>query len=599
MAEKGALHPISKEDLEQHITKANEHMESINRGGIERPSLFDLVRDVGGDKHMMAKEVQDTLETMRQGFSLYYEMYATLEDRAREIDGKIDKRERISFLGSYSMFAAGSYIAHKLDLSLGDQETIEIGKKEGLFTFDLKKDDVLNNILSKYYGLINTGKRNKQIKQGSDLPKISVEFFRFLRDEALAKKQTFNKELVDLIKEAEFRIADEFTIAGFEASYEEEQAKTKVEFVPMYPHQVAGNVLAKKEILRDMDRIVLFDPIIKKNPILEVGGLSWSVLYDGLPGTGKSSLFRMGLTRLNQRCEQVSEFWKSKNLGQLKWKQLIVDQGIKDEFYGKTGKNLLNILDQAKKTDGIYIITTDDIDHLVSKDRSSSTGGADKDILNVLMQYADGINTIISGNVQWWAATNDATSMDPALRQRFIARYSVDGPQEWYDFSDIIYNKLKNWIDLGIIDLKKDSSYKPYEMRKSQIGYEKETNLLSEVKSKFSRKKDISLRDIGELCQEMKQQNPRFTGRAVHAVSEAIKKRVNDYEIPEEWYENPEAFFFKDYQTRVDMLKERCMKTSGQDVVQEFERYFKSEQRYASDKFDSDVERTIHNIRVQ
>ena len=61
------------------------------------------------------------------------------------------------------------------------------------------------------------------------------------------------------------------------------------------------------------------------------------------------------------------------------------------------------------------------------------------------MQYSDGVNTVIRGNVQMWAATNDATSMDPALRQRMLARYVVDGPQTPFDFSDIFYIKLKGY----------------------------------------------------------------------------------------------------------------------------------------------------------
>jgi SpoVK/Ycf46/Vps4 family AAA+-type ATPase len=351
-------------------------------------------------------------------------------------------------------------------------------------------------------------------------------------------------------------------------------------------------------MIRDMDRIPLFDLAAQRNPILEVGGLSWSVLYDGLPGTGKSTLFRMGLTRLKQRCEQAGQFWKSKNIGDLKWRQVIIDQSIKDEYYGKTGKNLLEKIEQTKKADGIYIITIDDIDLLVN-DRDTKSGGADKDILNILMQYVDGINTVIRGNVQMWAATNDATSMDPALRQRFLARYPVDGPQQWYDFSDIFSDKLGNWIKLGIVKVPNGKDYLPFEMRKGQTGYEKssqENPLIEKIKEKF--RGGVTLRDIGELCDEMRKKNPRFTGRAVHAVSEAIKKRINDYDIPREWYEKPEIFFAQPYETRVEMLKELCGKITGDVIVHELENYFESEERYASDKFESDVGKTIHNLKV-
>ncbi|MEK6882283.1 MAG: AAA family ATPase, partial [Nanoarchaeota archaeon] len=599
MPEKGSLHPIKKSNLEKHLIKVDDHMNSINRGGIERPSLFELLKGIGGDKHMMAKEVQDTVSILREGFELYYEMYAVLEEQAEKIDGKIELKEKIDFLGAYSMFVAASYIDHQLSLEIGDKETIPLDRKEGFFKFGFAKDDVLNDILAKYYGFVNTGKRSEAIKEGIDLPRASVEFFKFLRDGALDKKTTFHPELVDLVSKVEFRIADKFTISGFEVDYEEEHKKEKIEFVRMMPHQVAGNVLAKKEMLRDMDRIVLFDSQKKRNPILEVGGLSWSVLYDGLPGTGKSSLFKVGLSRLDERCEQINQFLAQRNMSKLNWRQLVVDQGVKDEYYGKTGKNLLEILNESKKSDGIYIVTMDDIDLLVSGDRNSSSGGSDKDILNILMQAADGINTIIRGNSQWWSATNDATAMDPALRQRFLARYDVSGPEEWYDFADITFDKLKTWIKIGIVDLPEGEGYNPYKMRYGQTGNEEraENSFLSELRKKSKGK--ITLRDIGELCRSMKDKNPRFTGRAVHAVSEAVKKRINDYEIPNEWYEKPEIFFFKSYDERANMLRELSVKVGGEQIIQEFERYFASEQRYSSDKFNSDVERGVHNTRVQ
>ncbi|MBI5804102.1 AAA family ATPase [Candidatus Pacearchaeota archaeon] len=602
MAEREQVHPITKKDLEAHLKKVDEHFELINRGHpSERESLFNVMRGIGsGNENLMAAEVQKTVDVLREGFSLYYEMNGLIEQRTKDIDGKVSSGEKQAFQNSYSSFAAGSLIAHELGLLIGNKEPFPLEKGKINFNFDLTKDDLLNSVLAVYFGLINLGKRKGTLETGEDVPRGSYNFFSLLREQALEKKETFNPALVDLVKNSQFRVKDEFTITGFEAGFEEKAKSEKIEFAPILPYQVAGNVLAKKEILRDMDRLALFDLHSKKNPILEVGGLSWSVLYDGLPGTGKSSLFRMGLTRLKQRCEQAGAYWKSKNHGDLQWSQIIIDQGVKDEFYGKTGKNLLEKLAPTKKPDAIYIITTDDIDLLVSGDRNSSSGGADKDILNILMQYADGINTVIRGNVQWWAATNDATSMDPALRQRFIARYSVDGPQEWYDFADILHNELRTWIKTGIVDLPLGKGYTPYEMRKGQTGNEEisGSSLISKVSGLLSGK-GISMRDVGELSAEHKRKNEKFTGRAIHAVSEAIKKRINDYEIPEEWYEKPEAFFAQPYERRVEMLKELCVKVDGDVIIEEIERYATSETRYTTDKFESDVSRLIHNINVQ
>ena len=591
MAEKGNAYSITKKSLEAHLEKVSGQMSDIQRGSTFDPiNLFNLVKDIGGDKFMTPKEVQETMDVIRKGLCVFYEVYGLLEIPTDKVNSAITNEEKTLFLNAYSMFVAGSYIQHGLE-TLVDSK-IDLKKEDFKFNFQYPKDTTLRDVLVRYSANVNAGKA-KVFEKPIDLARGSIDFFKFLGEAALDKKPLFNPKLVELVKDATFKIEDTFTVNGFESSHEEKLKAKAVEFVPMYPHQVAGNVLAKKEMTRDMDRIALFDMVSGKNPIIEVGGLSWSVLYDGLPGTGKSSLFRMGLTRLKQRCEQVSEYLKSKNLAPINFTQIIVDQGVKDEYYGKTGKNLLEKLEVTKRPDGIYIITTDDIDLLVSGDRNSSSGGADKDILNILMQYADGINTVIRGNVQWWAATNDATSMDPALRQRFIARYSVDGPQEWYDFADILGDKLGKWIKLGIVQLPTGKTYKPYEMRKGQTGYEATED---QPKGKI---KVATFEDIGRLCKEKKDQNERFTGRAIHSVSEAIKKRINDYEIPEDWYSKPEVFLAKDYETKANMLRSLCQPVTPEVIAWEIERYAESELRYANDKFESDVTHRTHQIEVE
>src|SRR3989339_19373 len=602
MADRAAGHPISKKSLEAHLSKVDGHLESINRGRNFPESLFNLVNDLGSTK-IAPPEVSGTMDHVRMGFALYYQMSAMLEDRMKEVDGKVTEAQKLEFRNSYSSFAAGAYIANQISLMLADKEPHEFDRKSANFDFTLTKDDTLNGILMRLYGLINSAKRQDVFTEGIEFPKTLQDFLVALQEKAIECKTKFDPKLVALVKDSQFTVDDKFTINGYEAASAAKKS-AKVEFVPVLPHQVAGNTRAKTEMLRDMDRMALYDLLVKRNPIMEVGGLSWSILYDGFPGTGKSTLFRMGLSRLDQRCKQASEFWKSKNLPGLKWTQLIVDQSVKNEYYGKTGQNVIEKLEQLKKDDGIYILTMDDIDLLVG-DRGSKSGGGDNDILNVLMQAADGINTIIRGNAQWWAATNDATAMDPALRQRFVARYPVDGPEKWFDFADILYDKTKIWIDSGILALPTGDGYTPFKMREGETGYEKPEEkssggLLSGMNkfmSKISGKK-VTLRDIGEFCREKHDQNPRFTGRAVNAVAEALKKRINDYDIPGDWYEKPDTFFAKPYEERVSMLRALSKPVTGEMVIEEIERYASSEQRYASDKFESDVKKRLNDYKV-
>ena len=58
-----------------------------------------------------------------------------------------------------------------------------------------------------------------------------------------------------------------------------------------------------------------------------------------------------------------------------------------------------------------------------------------------------------------------------------------------------------------------------------------------------------------------------------------------DFELPDEWMENPDLFLFKDYDTKKDMIADLRVPITVDMVVQEINRYADSEFRYA-DKSD-------------
>lgn len=593
------LYEISEQMLAKYETEVERMISSIRTDSANRKDLTFLLKGLKIDK-----EWTETDDALRKGFALYYQMYDMVQARMAEqkIDGEIPEQEKRGFLGAYAGFAAASFITHRLNRNLKGEAIEFPAPADFSFDFTQTQNDTFNEILAMYYKLTELHKKKELVKNGQDLVNSGSGFFKFIKDQALKQKTGFNKKLVDLVSSAQFRVMDEFTLSGFETSLEEKAGAKDNDFSPLQPYQVAGNVLAKKEMLRDMDRLTLYDPILKKNPIIDVGGLSFSVIYVGLPGTGKSSLFRVGWTRCTERIAQVNEFWKSKNVPKLVLARMIIDSKVKSKMYGETGERVYAAEKETRKRDRINIGLIDDIDLLMEGDRDSSRGGADKEILNSLMQILSGTDTTISetGNTQWWAATNAPTSMDPALLQRFPSRYEVDGPQEWFDFADIFSDKLAPYIKKGILKIAPGKDYTPYEMRKGQTGYEKKTDsTAAEFAAKMKAiKGEVTLRDVGEFCREIKQKNPRFTGRAADAVALAVKKRINDYDIPAEFFEKPEAFFFKPYEERVAILSALSPQVTGIQIMEEVERYARIEQQFADDKFESDVKKLIANAKV-
>ncbi|MEI7718652.1 MAG: AAA family ATPase [archaeon] len=599
----GSLFPITKEALEKYDADVDSKMNSIRVDRQTRSSLPDLLKGLKIDK-----DWTETDDALRKGFALYYELYDQLQRRIvqEKIGDEVPDADKRNFMGAYATFGATSFIENRLGKIIQGEPMEAPWKKESLgIDFSQPQNDVLSTTLATYYGVTNIRKTKGIVTNGQDLAQSSMGYFKVLREKALDLKPTLNKRLVDLVSSADFRIMDEFTLSGFESRVEE-KAASKSEFTLVQPHEVVGNVLAKKEMFRDMDRLALYDPILKKNPISEVGGLSWSVIYVGLPGTGKSTLFLAGWTRAKLRCEQTAEFWKSKNAKPLYLHRVMIDPKVKDKMYGGTAAKMAAADEETGDPTRINIGVIDDIDLLMEGDRDGGNGGADKDILNGLMQIMGGtdLSKRKRGCTQWWSATNAPTSIDPALLQRYGAQYQVDGPQEWYDYADILQNKLGGWLKPGmkIIDVPLGDGYKPFEMRKGQTGFEnvskEDEQFIDESLSRF--KGGIkTFKEIGELCVYYKQRNPRFTGRPIDSVSDAIKKRINDYDVRESWFENPDEFFFKPFEERVGILRECSKKVSAEDIAREIIRYARNQEIYATEKFRTDVAKELNYNKVR
>ena len=90
---------------------------------------------------------------------------------------------------------------------------------------------------------------------------------------------------------------------------------------------------------------------------------------------------------------------------------------------------------------------------------------------------------------------------------------------------------------------------------------------------------------LGTYLKAIQEADPRFTGRAIKNITDAVKVRAMDFELPDEWMEAPELFLFKGYDEKLAMIKGMTQKITVDMVIQEINRYADSEFRYA-DKSD-------------
>ena len=371
--------------------------------------------------------------------------------------------------------------------------------------------------------------------------------------------------------------ADQLTLAGFKPAKAAKGGMIAMAF--KQPHEVVGNHIAKYQSLRLSKMLMAYDFDRRLNPFAELGGFIFTFMGDGKPGTGKTTLIQMMAGLLNDYCKVAGYPFRYQNFS--------IDQI--DSYQGKSGQNAKAFIDAVLDPSVIAFGTIDDIDQVAGKrgDRQSSAG--QQEVTAVFMQAFAGAGTVVRGNCTFGMFSNYPENVDDALRQRAGARFLVDGPQSKEDYIDILSLLLgKNHaIPVGDHQL-----FAAQEIRKAVAasfeGHSKphEEGLLK-VWDKVSGEigKLDTLAKMGAYLKAIQTADERFTGRAIKNITDAVKVRAMDFELPDEWMAEPDRFLFKPYDEKLRMIRGLMTPITVEMVIQEINRYADSEFRYA-DKSD-------------
>ena len=378
--------------------------------------------------------------------------------------------------------------------------------------------------------------------------------------------------------EATWRVeADDLTIRGFEPATKAKSTTLTMSFKK--PHEVVGNHIAKYQAMRLAKMIMAYDFERRLNPFVDLGGFIFTFMGDGKPGTGKTTLIQMMAGMINDYCQIAGYPFRYQNLS---------TDNI-DSYQGKSGQNAKAFINTIIDPSVIGFGTIDDIDTLAGKrgDRQSSAGQLE--ITAVLMESFAGANTVVRGNCTFGMFSNYPENVDDALRQRAGARFLVDGPQTREDYIDILALLMgKNHdIPLGAHEL-----YAAQEIQKAvTASFEGHSrphedgllNVFDRIQSEVGELDTIA--KLGTYLKGIQEADERFTGRAIKNITDAVKVRAMDFELPDEWMEKPDLFLFQPYDTKRSMIAELRQPITVDMVLQEINRYADSEFRYA-DKSD-------------
>ena len=485
----------------------------------------------------------------------------------------------LSAVAYVAAFAFSAYLLQMVEATAESTNDI----KEPNFNFDTQQDAVKSLIAGLDAAL--AGARDE-----AELAARARRFATEAIEGLLRRKERFSG--LGAFEDAHMRLdSDDFTIDGFDVAPGRKAKPLAMTFKK--PEEVVGNHIAKYQALKLAKMLVAYDFERQMNPFVELGGFLFTLIGDGAPGTGKTTLIQMIAGLINEYCQVAGYPFHYENFG--------VEQI--SSYQGKSGQNCRQFIDNVLNPRVIGFGTIDDIDQVAARRSDDRASAGQHEITGVLMAAFSGATTVVRGNASFGMFSNYPENVDDALRQRASARWLVDGPQSREDYIDIFVLLAG---DNHKIPLGKHELYAKQEIRRAvSEAYERYSQPQEEgLRKVYERYMDQhgepkTLADIGTYLHMIKEVEPRFTGRAIKNVTDAIKMRAMDIELPDAWFERPETFMHKGYDEKRDMIAELRKPFTMAMVMQEVNRYADSEFRYSDRADDAAVERLLRDARLR
>lgn len=579
-------HPITRTDLERFKNNIDSRLKSI-----QGRDLSDIFRAISADEPRIQPEEAELVFVVRDSCLLFCYFTDLLMDRTgkrhlieqpkHQVETEVQRRA--NFIAAYSFFVMGSYIAAKCEEILSRKERTRLAK---LNTDGVKlvigrdwADNFTKNLefYTQAIGARSSGVSPAQT--AADVVAVTRDYWVTIAKKA-AEAAKGDPELLALIENSTFTFEKDFLVTGLTATRGEANAKV-VTFAKVEPNEVVGDPDVTLALLRICDRLPFYDTKLGKNPFCEFGGMIESVLLDGPPGTGKTLRQRLMMTRIEKLCQLVDL--------QYRFKAITASQ-VKDQFYGNTAAKITAILTIDPMM--IELLFFDDIDLLLTGDRNSpGTNSADLDIMKAIMDFMSGIGTNYNGGYIVLAATNKPTGLDDAPRQRFAYRALILGPKTAEDFADLAFHKLKGFGKTGLLGVS-NFDYQP--LSRNPKGEQVENSGGIAIL-----RVNRSWLDIGKLCEELNKKDPKFTGRAVDNAIKVAIARASDFDVPEEWFTNPDVFRNQSWEKRVEMVRALYGTPLTTDkIMMALEHQFEVEQRYQREEFEKKVEAATEEMSI-
>jgi len=440
------------------------------------------------------------------------------------------------------------------------------------------------------------------IKSDQDVVDFSVVFFEALIAEIQMRKSTLDYQ--ETILDRTYKLEkSEFAVSGWENVYL--GTAKSIEFNKIQFEQIVGNRDAKHFARRLTERMLSYDFTAKKNPFQELGGFMPVFMGYGIPGTGKSMLIAAIATRLKEHCDNLD----------IPFLFHPMPDTLISTFQGGSAEKMVEWMKPLQDPSKLIFAPIDDAENNLQERTVQGVSAGVKEVIGVFLRYTEGAYAVNYGNSSIGLFTNLPEMLDKAVISRVQGRFKIDGARTQNDFLDQDYLWWRKFDETmpGFVNMNGPNEYAYLHdqgLAKNmgeilQVSDKPTEDRVLEIYNKVEKQYNASEHlFFANLYKEIQKIFPFFSSRDVRNIQSAISLRLTDFDLEQGWFENPELYFKKDYETKLKMLQELMranMKGLNFSEIrrQEVVRYLDNVATIADTDFKRKVDARISQLNVE
>ncbi|NND25912.1 MAG: AAA family ATPase [Flavobacteriaceae bacterium] len=555
--------------------------------------------------------LNQTLYAVQEGLALgiwikdsYYDAsgLSSLSERKSALDnsGKREYESKMQTASAFMLFSTAYKILHDLKPVASDDLSVMKNKFAGIPEVSIMSPLKSFSCALFYYDKYLS--HPEMIKSDKDVVDFTVVYFEALIDEIQLRKSTL--EYTETITDRTYKLENsDFAVSGWNNVFA--GVAKSIEFNQIQFEQIVGNRDAKHFARRLTERMLSYDFTEKKNPFQELGGFMPVFMGYGIPGTGKSMLIAAIATRLKKHCTELD----------IPFLFHPMPDTLISTFQGGSAEKMVEWMKPLQDPTRLIFAPIDDAENNLQERTAQGVSAGVKEVIGVFLRYTEGAYAVNYGNSSIGLFTNLPEMLDKAVISRVQGRFKIDGARTDHDFLDqdhLWWRKLEKTMP-GFVNMDDPEGYNYLDdqglaknMGEILNAVEKPTE--ERVLEAFDKNEKLHEDDdhmfYAHLYKEIQKIFPFFSSRDVRNIQSAISLRLTDFDLEPDWFEYPEKYFKKDYDTKFNMLQE-LMKANMKGLnfsdirKQEVIRYLDNVATIADTDFKRKVDKRVNELNIE